>query len=56
MLYHIKGISFLVPQKLLPSVLSIPESNPTRETKGGKVIHYAHIFHQWIEAALPLLV
>lgn len=37
MLYSIRGIDFMPPQKLLPSVLSIPEATVTRETKGGKV-------------------
>lgn len=37
MLYCIRGIDLGAPQKLLPSVLSIPENSVTRETKGGKV-------------------
>lgn len=37
MLYHIRGIDYCAPQKMLPSVLSIPENTVTRETKGGKV-------------------
>lgn len=39
MVYGLNGVAFLVPQKVLPSVLSIPEpcSNLPREKKGGKV-------------------
>ncbi|KAI4455968.1 malaria antigen-related [Holotrichia oblita] len=39
MLYGVRGIDFISPQKLLPSQLSIPEStvNTLRERKGGKV-------------------
>lgn len=37
MLYGIRGIDLIPPQKLLPSVLSIPEVAAARETKGGKV-------------------
>ncbi|KAJ8953878.1 hypothetical protein NQ318_019118 [Aromia moschata] len=39
MLYGIKGVDYLPPQKLLPSTLSIPEvpNNATREKKGGKL-------------------
>lgn len=37
MLYNIRGIDFTSPQKLAPSVLSIPETTVIRETKGGKV-------------------
>lgn len=42
MLYSIKGIDFTPPQKILPSVLSIPETSVTRETKGGKVSAILH--------------
>lgn len=39
MLFAVRGIDFIRPQKLLPSQLSIPEStvNTLREKKGGKV-------------------
>lgn len=37
MLYSLRGTDFRPPQKLLPSVLSIPEISLARETKGGKV-------------------
>lgn len=40
MLYGIKGVDFILPQKLVPSTLSVPEvpSSSVREKKGGKVI------------------
>lgn len=39
MLYGIKGVDYIVPQKVLPSTLSVPEvpNNVLREKKGGKV-------------------
>lgn len=42
MLYGIKGVDYIEPQKVLPSTLSIPEvpNNVLREKKGGKVWKY----------------
>ncbi|CAG9838730.1 unnamed protein product [Diabrotica balteata] len=38
MVLGIKGIEYMLPQKLLPSILSIPEAtNVPREKKGGKL-------------------
>lgn len=38
MVYGIKGVNYMPPQKLAPSTLSIPEAtNTVREKKGGKV-------------------
>lgn len=46
MLYCIRGIDFCAPQKVLPSVLSIPENTVTRETKGGKVSKTLNYFYK----------
>ncbi|RZC35907.1 HEAT repeat-containing protein 6 [Asbolus verrucosus] len=39
MLFGISGVEFVIPQKLMPSALSVPEpsTNMTREKKGGKM-------------------
>lgn len=40
MVFGLRGVGFIVPQKVLPSVLSVPEPSAytPREKKGGKVI------------------
>lgn len=39
MVYGLKDVNFIVPTRVLPSLLSIPEPtiNTAREKKGGKV-------------------
>lgn len=48
MVFALKGVNFIAPQKVLPSILSVPEPSyyAPREKKGGKVVvsHQSSVF------------
>lgn len=46
MTYGIKGIDFITPQRLMPTILGIPEpsTNPSKEKRGGKVTKFQRFF------------